>query len=106
MSITRAVLIIVCLLSIVEAREKSVATEPTSTREKIGTETAERSQIQEKDYYSDVDEDYEQAIQDIRSMRNYVNTGVFAISFLVTLCIIIILVHMKSRKVSQLMHLR
>lgn len=61
--------------------------------------------VVETDYYSDVDAEYEKEDKSIRTRENWIILGIYAISCIGSLVIIIILVHMKSRKASGLMHL-
>lgn len=84
------VLISVCLLSFVQSREIKRSTSSESPNES------------ERDYYSDIDEEYERKIENIRTVENWISLGVLAISLVISLLIIITLVHLKSRKESQL----
>lgn len=64
----------------------------------------ERNSI-ESDYYSDIDEEYERKTETIRTFENWLSLCVLAISIIVSILIVIILLHIKSRKASQLMNL-
>jgi ribosome-binding protein aMBF1 (putative translation factor) len=59
----------------------------------------------ESDYYSDIDEDYKTKIEDVRSLKNWIMTGIAAISFIASLMILIVLIHIRSKKSSGLKYL-
>lgn len=59
----------------------------------------------ERDYYSDFDDEYERKTETIRTAENWISLFVLAFSLIVSILIVIILVHLKSRKESQLMSL-
>lgn len=59
----------------------------------------------EKDYYSDLDEDYEKQIENIRSVKNWIMTGIAAVCLTGSLIILMTLIHWKSKQKSGLKHL-
>lgn len=75
------------------------------TKQPNETETVIKSKLGESDYYSDVDEDYEQDIEKIRTVKKWITLGMIAFSFIGFVVLLIILIHLKSRKASRLMYL-
>lgn len=61
--------------------------------------------VEETDYYSDVDYEYEKKIQTIRTIENWIILGIYAISCLGSIVIIVILMHLKARRSSGLKNL-
>lgn len=95
------------VLNAVQTREISVthkSSESTQVEESNKTESAVNSNAQ-SDYDSDIDSEYEETVKSLRSVRSKIILGTIAVSFLGLLVLIIVLVHFKSRKVSQLMSL-
>lgn len=92
---------LVAVLSAEYAKEISVAQNKSTEASEI--EPAE--QIVENEYYSDDDDEYELKVKSFRDTKSKIVLAVVACSFLGSLMIIIVLIHRKSRKVSQLLHL-
>lgn len=96
-----------CVLSALQSREISVthkSSESTHVEELNKTESAVNSNAQ-SDYNFDIDSEYEQKVKSLRSIKSKIILGTVAFSFLGLLVLIIVLIHFKSRKVSQLMSL-
>lgn len=93
-----------CLLCAV--RSSRIASNSSATDLIKGdTQPAISYNVVETDYYSDFDEEYERKTETIRTMENWIILGICAISLIGSLVIIVVLVHMKSRRASRLMHL-
>lgn len=71
----------------------------------IKTELLNNNKVVETDYYSDVNEESEAEIEEMGIKQKRIYLGIIAFSFIGSLVILIVLVHMKSRRVSGLKHL-
>lgn len=90
------------MISLVQSRQiiKKPVTEPLKQNKSI----YERNSIKE-DYYSDVDGEYEIQVETIRTIGNWMSLLALAMSIIVSLVLVIVLLHLKSVKESQLTRL-
>lgn len=94
----------ICVLC-AQSREIIKPSEPQQTKQLNETQTVVKNKS-ERDYYSDIDEDqYLRKVDDLRSLKNWIVLGITAFSFIGCVVILIILIHLKSRKASRLMYL-
>lgn len=91
---------LVAVLRAEHAKEISVAQNSTEASEIEPT-----GQSVENEYYSDDVDEYELQVKSFRDTKSKIALAVVACSFLGSLVVIIVLIHRKSRKASQLMHL-
>lgn len=93
-----------CVLSFVRSNHITSIKSATALI-KDDAETTISYNVVETDYYSDVNEEYEKKTESIRILEKKIILGVYAISCIGSLVLVIILVHLKSRKASRLTHL-
>lgn len=93
------------MLCVVQSREITPKNSIEATTDLPKAEAVIINNVVESDYYSEVDEEYEKTAQKVRTVENWIILGIYAISFIGSLVIAVILVHMKSRKASGLMYL-
>lgn len=72
---------------------------------KTKNDSLNSNKVAEADYYSDSNEESEEKIEEIRMAQKRIYLGIIAFSFIGSLVILIVLVHIKSRRVSGLKHL-
>lgn len=72
---------------------------------KTKNDSLNSNKVAEIDYYSELNEESEEKIEEIRISQKRIYLGIIAFSFIGSLVILIVLVHMKSRRVSGLKHL-
>lgn len=98
------ILIGVCVLSSAQSRQSRTLNNKTieaSQAKHKNSESGSKNRL-ESDYYSEIDEEYETKIEDLRSVKNWILTGLAAVGFIGSLVIIIVLIHLKSRQISGL----
>lgn len=98
---TRFILTVVCVLVAVQA----VAMSSFDTKDSGSENSIVENKIAEPDYYSDIDEEFEKKTEDIRTAENWIIMAVLAVSFIGSIVLVIILIHLKSRKASGLLYL-
>lgn len=91
--IARIVLVSVWLVNFVRLSEVD-ETISTTTESKL-----------ESDYYSDFDADYARRFQDVRTMRNWINLYIIAASMIVSLLLLIVIIHLRTKKKSGMISL-
>lgn len=91
-------LITICVINSGQSREISI--EISDTTESTVINDAER------DYYSEFDHDeYERQLEHLKYVKRWLILGAIAVSFIGSVLILIVLVHLKSKKTSRLMSL-
>lgn len=96
--IVRVVLVSFCLLNFAQSAEIETSSELPQTTDVLEIKS-------ETDYYADFNDDYAQRIQDVRSMRNWINLGIIAVSLISSLVLLIVIIHLRSKKESRMMSL-
>jgi hypothetical protein len=91
--IARIVLISVWLVSLAQSSPVD-ETMSTTTETKL-----------ESDYYSDFDADYARRFQDLRTTRNWINLYIIAVSMIVSLLLLIVIIHLRTKKKSGIISL-
>ena len=90
------------MISLVQSRQ--IIQKPVTEHSKESKSIYESNSI-EGDYYSDVDDGYEKQVENIRTIGNWISVFVLAMSIIVSLVLVIVLLHLKSVKESQLTRL-
>lgn len=80
-------------------------TSDTTQLDDVNDKNSDNQSRAEKNYYSDIDEEYEREVKSFRDLGSKIILGIIAFSFLASLVILIVVIHLRSRKVSQLKHL-